>query len=142
MPKRFLVCASVLALVLLASAAYAQYAAPAAKQTEPIVRTVLQKVDFPGEQFTTVTAIASIAPGALAARHTHPGVEIGYVLEGEGDLMVAGQPTRHVKAGDSFMNGNAVPHSFKNTNGDKPTRILSTYVVDKSKPLASAAPET
>jgi hypothetical protein len=32
-----------------------------------------------------------------------------------------------------------VPHGAR--NGDKPTRLLVTYVVDKDKPLASPAPE-
>ena len=138
-----LVASLVLGFGLVATAAYAQTSSPAqqsAQAPSPITRTILQTTNYPGDQYQTVTAYVVIAPGGLAARHTHPGVEIGYVLEGEGDLMVAGQPVRHIKAGDSFMNGAEVPHAFQNTNGDKPTKILSTYVVDKNKPLASAAP--
>ena len=47
------------------------------------------------------TAIAEIRARRRAGRHTHPGIEIGYVMEGEVDLMVEGQPAQHLKAGDS-----------------------------------------
>ncbi len=56
-----------------------------------------------------------IAPGVTAASHTHPGVELGYVIDGEMDFYVQGQPKRHVKAGDSFMNPAGVPHGAINT---------------------------
>jgi quercetin dioxygenase-like cupin family protein len=95
-------------------------------------------MEFP-DNYVTVTAIAEIAAGATVARHTHPGVETGYVLEGESELFVKGEPARNLKAGDSFHVLREVPHYAR--NGDKPTKILVTYVVDKDKPLASPAPE-
>ena len=54
-------------------------------QQSGIKRTPLQKIDFPAG-YNTITAIAEIPAGGAAGRHTHPGVETGYVLEGEGDL--------------------------------------------------------
>jgi hypothetical protein len=60
-----------------------------------IKRTPLQKIDFPAG-YTTVTAIAEIPVGGSAGRHTHPGVETGYVIEGEGDHIIDGQPTKHL----------------------------------------------
>jgi len=144
MLKKLLLSTMVPAFAMIASAAYAQYA-PVAQQPaagpSPITRTILQTTDYPNAPYQVVEAFVVIAPGATAARHTHPGVEVAYVVEGEGDLIVAGQPTKHVKAGDSFMNPAGVPHSFKNTSADKPVKLVSTYVVDKTKPLASAAPE-
>ena len=104
-----------------------------------IKRTPLQKVEFP-DGYVTVTGVAEIPAGGSAGRHTHPGVEIGYVMEGEGDLLVEGQPTRHVKAGDSWQIASGVPHDAK-VSGDKPLKVLAVYVVDKSKPLATPAPE-
>ena len=44
----------------------------------------------------------------------------------------------HLKPGDSFQIPAGAVHSVK--NGDKPSRILATFVVEKDKPLASAAP--
>jgi len=56
---------------------------------------------------------AELAAGVSAGRHTHPGLEIGYVLEGEVDLLVDGQPARHLKAGDSWQIPAGTPHDAK-----------------------------
>src|SRR5215475_7632577 len=104
-----------------------------------IKRTPLQKAEFP-DGYVTVTGIAEVPPGGSAGRHTHPGIEIGYVLDGEAELIVEGQPDRHVKAGDSWEIAPGVAHDAK-VSGDKPFKLLAVYVVDKSKPLATPAPE-
>jgi quercetin dioxygenase-like cupin family protein len=44
-----------------------------------------------------------------------------------------------VKAGDGFQVAPETPHGAR--NGDKPTKLIVTYVVEKDKPLASPAPE-
>ena len=108
-------------------------------QQAGIKRTPLQKADFP-DGYSIVTVSAELAPGASAGRHTHPGAEIGYVLDGEVDLMVEGQETRHLKAGESWQIPPGVPHDAK-TAGDKPLKFIGIYVVDKTKPLATPAPE-
>ena len=66
-----------------------------------IKRTPLQAVDFP-EGYKTVTGLAEIAPGGASGLHTHPGIETGYVLEGEVLMQVEGQPDRTLKPGDSY----------------------------------------
>jgi len=109
-------------------------------QAEGIKRTVLANIEFPNP-YTTVTAIAEIAPGVTAARHFHPGVESAYILEGECDLRVEGQAERRVKAGDSFQIVNATPHDLRNVSSDRTLKILSTYIIEKDKPLASPAPK-
>jgi quercetin dioxygenase-like cupin family protein len=103
-----------------------------------IKRTPLQKVDFP-EGYTTVTAIAEIPAGGAAGRHTHPGIETGYVLEGEGDLIIEGKPALHLKPGDSWVIPAGTIHDAK-VSGDKPLKIMAIYIVDKTKPLATPAP--
>jgi quercetin dioxygenase-like cupin family protein len=130
MPKRLAFCCAVLLFTLIGSAAFAQ----------GIKRTVLAKIEFP-DHYTTVTAIAEVAPGMTAARHTHPGIETAYILEGEGDLHVEGQPERRVKAGDSFQIVNAAPHDLRNVSSDKPLKVLSTYITERDKPLAIPAPK-
>lgn len=107
-------------------------------QQPAIKRTMLQKTDFP-EGHAIVQAIAEISAGGAAGRHTHPGVETAYILEGEADLIVEGQPDRRVKAGDSFQIPAGVVHDAK-VHGDKNVKVLGVYVVDKTKPLASPAP--
>ncbi|MEK9284221.1 MULTISPECIES: cupin domain-containing protein [unclassified Bradyrhizobium] len=117
---------------------FAGLAFSAFAQQSGIKRTPLQKIDFP-EGYTTVTAVAEVPPGGAAGRHTHPGIETGYVLEGEADLVIEGQPDKHLKAGDSYQIPAGVVHDAK-THGDKSLKVLGIYIVDKTKPLATPAP--
>ena len=68
-------------------------------QQSGIKRTPLQKLDFPAG-YNTVTAIAEVPAGGAAGRHTHPGAETGYVLEGELELIIDGKPPVKIKAGN------------------------------------------
>jgi hypothetical protein len=60
-------------------------------QQAGIKRTPLQKAEFP-DGYATVTAMAEVPAGGSPGRHTHPVLKIGYILEGEVDLLVDGQP--------------------------------------------------
>jgi quercetin dioxygenase-like cupin family protein len=102
-----------------------------------IKRTPLQKVDFP-EGYETVTAIAEVPAGGGSGRHTHPGAETGYVLDGELELVFDGQPSVKVKAGESYQIAPGVVHDAR-AFGDKPLKVLAIYIVTKGKPLATAA---
>ena len=106
-------------------------------QQSGIKRTPLQKLDFP-PGFNTVTAIAEVPAGGAAGRHTHPGAETGYVLEGELELLIDGQPPLKVKAGESYQIPEGVVHDAK--AGDKPFKVLGVYVVKAGEPLAKPAP--
>jgi quercetin dioxygenase-like cupin family protein len=119
-----------------AAGASAQSAPPAA--TPGVTRKILAQVDGPVPGYVTIEVEAEIEAGAMVARHKHPGVESGYVLEGGLDLPVEGQPTRTLKPGDAFQVPAETPHAG-GKNGDKKTRVLVTYVVEKGKPLASPA---
>jgi len=102
-----------------------------------IKRTPLQSIDFP-EGYKTVTGLAEVAPGHASGMHTHPGIETGYVLDGEVLMIVEGQPDRRLKAGDSFVIPPGAKHDVKSV-GSMPAKAVSVFVVDKSKPLASPA---
>jgi quercetin dioxygenase-like cupin family protein len=108
-------------------------------QTSGLTRTLLTRADVsvPGRE--AVVARVEIAPGGHAGRHTHPGDEISYVLEGEADLLIDGQPPRHLKAGDSFVIAAGVVHDARNDSAN-PARVVGVYVVEKGKPLATPAP--
>jgi quercetin dioxygenase-like cupin family protein len=108
-------------------------------QNPGIQRTVVHKADVsvPGRE--AVIARVEIAPGARAGRHTHPGDEISYVVEGEGEILVEGQPPRNVKAGDGFVIPGGSKHDAHNT-GSTPLKLVGVYVVEKGKPLATPAP--
>jgi quercetin dioxygenase-like cupin family protein len=83
-----------------------------------------------------VQAIAEFAPGAAAGKHTHPGEELGYVLEGTLLLEIDGEAPRTLKAGESFFVPAGKPHDGKNV-GSGPARVLATYVVETGKPVGS-----
>jgi quercetin dioxygenase-like cupin family protein len=110
--------------------------APAA--TPGIKRKILSQVEGPVPGYVTIMAEVEIEAGVMVARHTHPGIESGYVVEGEIELPVEGQPTKTYKAGEGFQIPPNTPHAGAK-NGGKTVRLTSTYVVEKGKPLASPA---
>ena len=128
MIKKIVIALGVMSFAL-AGAAFAQQGG--------IKRTPLQKVEFP-DGYVTVTGLAELPPGAAAGRHTHPGIETGYVLEGELNLEIDGQPAKLLKPGDSYQIPAGAVHDAK-VHGDKSMKVLGVYVVDKTKPLASPA---
>jgi len=125
--RRLLVLAAALAAV---SVAIAQ--APAIK------RTPLQKTDLQGTDREVILGKAEIAPGGETGRHTHPGIETGYVLSGSTTLEVEGEGTRVLKAGDSYTIPYGRVHNAR-VEGSEPGVVLATYVVEKGKPLATPA---
>jgi len=108
-------------------------------QNTGIQRTVVKRADVsvPGRE--AVITRVEIAPGASAGRHTHPGDEISYVLDGEGEILMDGQAPLKVKSGDGFVVPGGTKHDAHNT-GTQPLRLVGVYVVEKGKPLATPAP--
>lgn len=111
-------------------------AAPAT--TPGVTRKILSQTDGPLPGYVTLLVEATIDAGVSVGRHTHPGVESAYVLEGGFELPIQGQPTRVIKAGDGFQIPPETPHAGGKP-GDSKSRILITYVVEKGKPLATPA---
>lgn len=123
-------------LILSLTAAVLAFAGPAAAQG--IKRTPLQDVKYPAGHHI-VTVIAEIPANQLAGRHTHPGVDTGYVLDGEATLLVEGKPDQTLKPGDSYAVPAGVPHDVK--TGDKGLKLMAVYVVEDGKPVATPAPK-
>jgi quercetin dioxygenase-like cupin family protein len=109
-----------------------------AQQGEPIKRTELQRLDSPGDKMATLLMLIEIAPNALVPRHTHPGGEVGYVLDGTVEFDIAGQPAKTFKQGDTYRIPVSAPHTAK--AGFNGAKLLGTFVVEKDKPIASPAP--
>lgn len=106
-------------------------------QQPGFTRTALQTQDLSTPGRVAVQARAEFEPGVAAGRHTHPGEELGYVLEGQLELLIDGQPPRTVKAGEVFFVPAGLVHDGKNTGSGK-AKVLATYVVEKGKPVATA----
>jgi quercetin dioxygenase-like cupin family protein len=130
--KKLVLCAAIVATCVGGpSASYAQ-------QPDPIKRTIVQRVDFPGDTMATLLVMIEVVPNGLVARHTHPGAEIGYVIDGAMDLVIGNQPPKTLKPGETYMIPVSVPHSV--VAGPSGVKLVATFVVDKEKPLASLAP--
>jgi quercetin dioxygenase-like cupin family protein len=86
----------------------------------------------------TVIAIAEIVPNVSIGRHTHPGIESAYLLEGDIVLIVDGRPDKAMKPGESWQVPVGVAHDGKTGAGG--AKVIVTYVVEKGKPLATPAP--
>ena len=108
-------------------------------QQSALKRTILRTQDLSAPGREAVMAIAEFPPNAVAARHTHFGEEMGYVLEGIAVLEVNGKPPVTLKAGESFFIEAGTPHSARNT-GTTTAKVLGLYIVEKGRPLASPAP--
>jgi len=134
----FASCAICAATGFIATDASAQGTQPAAPTG--ITRTTLSQLDGPMPGYETINMLVEIEPNAFIIRHTHPGIESGYVLEGGLDLPVKGQPTRTLKPADGYEVPPETPHAGVK-NGDKKTRLAITYVVEKGKPLVTPVPD-
>jgi quercetin dioxygenase-like cupin family protein len=97
-------------------------------------RTDLQRHDLsvPGREVVQVRV--DFDPGYVSPRHTHPGEEIVYVLEGTLEYQIEGKPPVTVKPGDVLFIPARTIHAAKNV-GNGNGAELATYVVEKGKPL-------
>ena len=109
--------------------------ASAQAQFAGLKRTNLMKEDLsiPGREVVQVRV--DIPAGAVAARHNHPGEELVYVIEGELEYRLDGNPPVTVKAGEVLFIPYATHHEVKNV-GSGNAAELATYIVEKGKPLA------
>jgi quercetin dioxygenase-like cupin family protein len=104
-------------------------------QVPAFKRTVLQTMELSIAGREAVTAKAELPAGVSSGRHTHPGEEIGYVLDGAVTVERDGQ-SKTFKAGETFAIPAGQVHNAVNAGTGQAT-IVSTYIVEKGKPLAT-----
>jgi quercetin dioxygenase-like cupin family protein len=102
-------------------------------------RIDLQRHDLSAQGREVIQARVEIDPGVTSPRHTHPGEEIIYVLEGLLEYQVEGKPPVTLKAGDVLFIPAGTIHAAKNV-GSGNAAELATYVVEKGKPLVTVVP--
>jgi quercetin dioxygenase-like cupin family protein len=110
-------------------------ATAAGAQEPPFKRTVLQQGDLSMAGHEAVTARVDIPQGVSVGKHTHPGEEVAYVMQGTLQVEIEGA-TKTVKAGEPFLIPAGKVHDAKNI-GTGPAQVLATYIVEKGKPLAT-----
>ena len=110
----------------------AAYAAPTRQQG--IKRTDLQRHDLgvPGREVVQVRV--DLAPGVAFGRHSHPGEEIVYVIEGSLEYALDGKPPVTLRAGEVLFIPAGAVHAARNV-GSVNGAELATYIVEKGKPL-------
>jgi len=143
--KRMTVAAIALAAIFAAWGMDAPLLAQSQPQAQPqspppapaIKRSLLQTQDLGVPGRAAMVTLIELAPGAVIERHTHPGEELGYVLEGTLVMEVDGRAPLALKAGDSYFIEAGRVHGGK--GGAAPARVLLTYIVEKGKPFALPA---
>ncbi len=101
-------------------------------------RIDLQRNDLsvPGRE--AIQVLVQFAPDVLAPRHSHPGEEFVYVVEGALEYRLEGRSPVTIKAGEVLFIPAGVIHAVKNVGNGKAAE-LATYIVEKGKPLLKIA---
>ncbi len=99
----------------------------------------IKRTDFPAHDLSVPGREASqvlveFAPGVSFPKHSHPGEELVYVVEGTLEYALDGRPPATLKAGDVLFIPAGTPHAVRNVGATKATE-LGTYIVEKGKPL-------
>ena len=107
-------------------------------QDAEVKRMILERIDVPGTQYECISGMAELPPGMSIGRHTHSGVEVGYIAAGSIELLVDGEEARHLKAGDSYTIPAGTAHNARSI-GSASAKAMATWVVEKGKPLSQPA---
>jgi quercetin dioxygenase-like cupin family protein len=112
--------------------AIAEYSAQT--QSPGTRRVELQRHDLaiPGREAIQVRV--EFDPGAAFGRHSHPGEELVYVIEGTLEYQLGDAPPVTLRAGEVLFVPAGTVHSARNGGGAVAAE-LATYLVDKGKPL-------
>ncbi|MFE7647851.1 cupin domain-containing protein [Streptomyces phaeoluteigriseus] len=104
--------------------------------TAGVTRTLLQENPSPAEGWKTVQTLVEIPRRKESGRHSHPGVEVGYIVRGDVSMEFDDGTTLRLRTGDPFFIPSETIHNARNI-GTVTTMMLSTYVVDETKPLVT-----
>ncbi len=117
--------------------AIAAAASPVAAQE--LKRTIMQRVDVPtSAAHETVIGTVEVPPGGATGRHSHFGVEMIIMMEGEMDVLIDGEAPKHLKAGDSLVIPAGRIHDAKTARSGT-AKAAVTWVIEKGKPMATPA---
>ena len=99
----------------------------------------IKRTDFPAHELSIPgrearQVLVVFAPGASFTKHSHPGEELVYVVEGTLEYALDNRPPAVLKAGDVLFIPAGTPHAVRNVGTTKATE-LGTYIVEKGKPL-------
>jgi quercetin dioxygenase-like cupin family protein len=109
---------------------------PADALAATLQRTEIQRreTSIPGR--IVVQVRTEIPAGVSSGWHTHPGEEVGYIVQGSVQMEIEGSATLQLHAGDGFLIPPGVAHNATDL-GPEVGQMLSTYLVTPDEPLAS-----
>ncbi|MFI9228317.1 cupin domain-containing protein [Streptomyces rimosus] len=110
--------------------------APSDDPTSGVTRTELQRHPSPAKGWLTVQTVVEIPQHKESGRHSHPGVEVGYIVRGDVLMEFDDGPAQRLRTGDPFFIPSGMIHNARNV-GTVRTMMLSTYVIDETKPLVT-----
>lgn len=111
---------------------------PDEAQARPgLTRTSLQDAPSPVEGWRIRQTLVEIPEGSSSGRHSHPGPEVGYIIQGDVTMQFEDRQPLELHAGSPFLIPSGVIHNAVNV-GTLTTKMLSTYFIDESKPLVTA----
>ena len=87
---------------------------------------IKEKLD--SKEVTATVVEVTIEPGKSGVPHRHPGPAIGYVVEGEYELGIDDQPTKVVKAGETFYEPAGCLHRVTKNPGKVKTRLIAVVL--------------
>ena len=122
-------CLAVGMLVIGATSALAQSAAPNPVTVAPAFRQAIPNV--PGKSLVAV--VVSYAPGAKSAAHHHANSAFisAYVLSGAVRSQVDDEPAKVYRAGESWFEQPGAHHKIsENASATEPAQLLAIFVVD------------
>ena len=118
--------------ILMAGSGVALQATQAQQQGIKRTDALRHDLDVAGREVIQVRV--DFAPGVAFGFHSHPGVEIAYVLEGTLEYRLEGKPPVTLTAGQALFIPAGMSHAAKNV-GTGNAAELATYLVEKGKPL-------
>ena len=105
----------------------------------PLKTTEIMKADVAGmEGIEVIVSVADFAPGATSGKHTHPGHEVAYVLEGAGVSEIEGQAPVTRKAGTVTYIAAKKVHESKNESTTEPMKLLVFRIHPKGQPIVDS----
>lgn len=90
------------------------------------VTDIKEKLDGKDTKATVVEV--TIEPGQSGLPHRHPGPGFGYVVEGEYELGIDDQPTKVLKAGQTFYEPTGCVHRVSKNPGKVKTRLIAVVL--------------
>lgn len=98
----------------------------------------LKRADVAGTNMEMIVSLVEVVPGDGVLRHSHPGEEAIYVVEGATVQLPDGN-SRSLDSGMAMINARDVLHAGFKVSGDKTLKLLTVQVVDKGKPATTPA---